>query len=137
MSYLKRVEKQRERDRMTEERRKTDSVDASAVGAVFDAFGGYKAVIDGTPDSCPALEVKPAPAERARCGRGLAWRCGMPRGHLAGCIRREQVTRKMFDAELVAMADRKAMEESVKAIEAARNADCEASLTPPIGSEGK
>lgn len=125
MSYLKRVEKQREQDRVTEERRKKARRRAHLEAGNLE-WGRY-AHLKAVPEPIP----KAAPAERARCGKWQitavsAWRCGWPRGHTASCVRREAVTKALFDAELVAMAERKALEEAVKA----------KALPTPGGSEG-
>lgn len=131
MSYLKRVEKRREQDRVTEARRVVARQVATLQGAP--AMQPSEEALRRRAEARQITAPDPEPAH-PKCKRWILvkdiffhGRCGMPRGHCSNCIRREQVTRQMFDEELVRMAEKRALDEAVKA----------KALATTSGEEGK
>lgn len=109
MSYLKRVEIQREHNRRVEERRKARKERASLSGAQ-----GHAGFHRATPGLQHAVILHKTPgAKRAKCGKWMfpfGYKCGLPRGHGVGevrpkCMRWEKVSRSEFDATISAMKE--------------------------------
>lgn len=128
MSYQRKVEIQSEHER--EERRKLRKRQASASGINGLRWArNRKAGLDsGDPVSAPIPKAPPAVGRCGKCGATL-WRCGLPKGHVGHCVRREQVDRARFEVESVAIAEKRAEEAKAKTAQ-----DLEPAKNPAVTS---